>query len=101
MEQIITWLLRTAHQTSGFITEVSVDIAGQGNCEIYVTTSSGDSIPATIYGVKITPDLATILGPMVPLLGSSVLGRLSEMDALSYSALLSKDRIRIVYAIMM
>ena len=37
----------------------SVDIAGQGNCEIFVTTSSGDSIPATIYGVKITPDLAT------------------------------------------
>ena len=44
---------------SGFITGVSVDIVGQGNCEIYVTTSSGESIPATIYGVKITPDLAT------------------------------------------
>ena len=45
--------------SSGFITGVSVDIVGQGNCEIYVTTSSGESIPATIYGVKITPDLAT------------------------------------------
>ena len=44
---------------SGFITGVSVDIVGQGNCEIYVTTSSGESIPATIYGVKITLDLAT------------------------------------------
>ena len=45
--------------SSGFITGVSVDIVGQGNCEIYVTTSSGESILATIYGVKITPDLAT------------------------------------------
>ena len=36
-----------------------MDIVGQGNCEIYVTSSSGESIPATIYGVKITPDLAT------------------------------------------
>ena len=45
--------------SSGFITGVSVDIVGQGNCEIYVTTSSGESIPTTIYGVKITPDLAT------------------------------------------
>ena len=44
---------------SGFITGVSVDIAGQGNSDIYVTTSSGDSIPATIYAVKITPDLAS------------------------------------------
>ena len=44
---------------SCFITGVSVDIAGQGNCDVYVTTSSGDLIPATIYGVKITPDLAT------------------------------------------
>ena len=44
---------------SGFITGVSVDIAGQKKCDIYVTTSSGDSIPAIIYGVKITPDLAT------------------------------------------
>ena len=45
--------------SSGFITGVSVDIVGQGNCEIYVTTSSKELIPATIYGVKITPDLAT------------------------------------------
>ena len=45
--------------SSGFITGVSVDIVGQGNFEIFVTTSSGESIPATIYGVKITPDLAT------------------------------------------
>ena len=45
--------------SSGYITGVSVDIVGQGNCEIYVTTSSGESIPATIHGVKITPDLST------------------------------------------
>ena len=41
------------------ITPASGFITGQGNCDIYVTTSSGDSILATIYGVKITPDLAT------------------------------------------
>ena len=71
---------------SGFITGVSVDIVGQGNCEIYVTTSSGESIPATIYGVK--SPLIWLLGQMALSLGSSVSGRLSEMDALSYSALL-------------
>ena len=43
----------------GFITGVSVDIVGQGNCEIYVTTSSGESIPATIYGVKIVVSTAS------------------------------------------
>ena len=44
----------------GFISAVSVDIVGQGDCKFNVVTSSGLSIPATTYGVKITPDLAVI-----------------------------------------
>ena len=44
--------------SSGFITGVSVDIVGQGDCDIQVVTSSGQSLSATIHDVKITPDLS-------------------------------------------
>ena len=44
--------------SSGFITGVSVDIVGQGDCDIQVVTSLGQSLSATIHDVKITPDLS-------------------------------------------
>ena len=43
--------------TSGHITSVDVDVTGEGNCPIIVTTASGGTIPAVVREVKVTPHL--------------------------------------------
>ena len=43
---------------SGHISGVSVDIVGQGDCQVTVVTESGSILPATIHDVKITPGLS-------------------------------------------
>ena len=43
--------------TSGHINGVDVDVTGEGNCPIIVTTDSGGTIPAVVREVKVTPHL--------------------------------------------
>ena len=43
--------------TSGHIIGVDVDVTGEGNCPIIVTTASGGTIPAAVREVKVTPHL--------------------------------------------
>ena len=43
--------------TSGHINGVDVDVTGEGNCPIIVTTDSGGTIPVVVREVKVTPHL--------------------------------------------